>query len=364
MKQIVILIDQLHSVGGIERLVALKANYWSDVFGYSVTLISTEQQNKTFAYPLSKNVSFIDLKIDFDRTSSYFGSRNLFKFLANIWKLKKELRKIQPDFILVASHIPITYCINFFKGKAKTIKEFHFTKFNDPAGLRGKLEDQMYKQYDFLAVLSTEEENFFRSNNTIVLPNPVESQPLLRDKDQEIKKKAIFMGRLAPVKNLEAMIEIWSLFHKKHSDWFLEIYGDYSDPYALSIKAKVESLDLSDTIIFKGRTKDVLQAINTAQIMLLTSHQECFPLVILESLSQGVPVFSFDCPTGPRNILSDGYDGRLIENKNVEEFAIALNKFADSKSTQSHWRENALLTAQKYSIQNIMDLWNTKIFSK
>lgn len=364
MKHIVILVDQLHSIGGIERLVTLKANYWSDIFGYSVTIISTEQRKHSAAYPLSDKVRFVDLAINYDRSKSYFKSKNIFKFLLNIKKLRQELKVIQPDFIIVASHIPVTYCINLIKGSATTIKEFHFSKYNHSEGFKSKIENLLYKTYNYLVVLSPEEQSFHNSSKTVVIANPISISCSAIDKDQNKDNRAIFLGRIAPVKNIEDLIQIWSDFVKKNPDWVLEIYGDDTDEYATSLKNKVTKLQVSNSIFFKGETKDTIAVIKEAKILLLTSHHECFPLVILESLAQAVPVYSYDCPTGPRNILTDGYDGRLVENKNKEQFVTALNAFAENESLQKLLSKNASLTAQKYSLVNIMELWNTKIFKK
>ena len=77
--KIVILVDQLHSHGGIEKLVALKANYWTTVFGHDVTIISTEQNNETLIYELDKKVKFVDLDINYKREISYFSFVNIKK---------------------------------------------------------------------------------------------------------------------------------------------------------------------------------------------------------------------------------------------------------------------------------------------
>ena len=362
MKQIVILVDQIHSVGGIERLVVMKANYWTAVFGYSVTIISTEQRQQPFAYELSDQVRFVDLAINYDRSKSYFKSANIFKFLRNIKKLRHELKVIQPDFIIVASHIPVTYCVNFIKGSAKTIKEFHFSIYNQTDNFKSRIENILYDAYNYLVVLSPEEQSFHNSPKTVVIANPISISSLAIVTNQNKKNEAVFLGRIAPVKNIEDLIQIWSDFIKKNPDWILDIYGDDTNEYAGSLKQKVADLNLSQSIIFKGETKDSAKVLKDAKIVLLTSHHECFPLVILEALAAAVPVFSYDCPTGPRNILTDGFDGRLIENKNKEQFVAALTDFANNESQQKLLSQNAVQTATNYSLSSIMQLWNTKIF--
>src|SRR6478672_4589266 len=175
MKKIVILVDQLHSHGGIERLVALKANYWSTVFNYDVTIIATEQLQQPIIYALSEKVKFIDLAINYHRGKSYFSMENGLKFLSNIRQIQNYIAKEKPDFIDVASHIPITYFLPFLITKAKTIKEFHFTKFErvKQQDAKSKLLNYIEGKYDYLVVLSEEEKQFYTSDNVVVIPNPI-----------------------------------------------------------------------------------------------------------------------------------------------------------------------------------------------
>jgi glycosyltransferase involved in cell wall biosynthesis len=365
MKHIVILVDQLYCHGGIERLVVIKANYWSVVRGYKVTVVGTEQKCNKFAFELSPKVAFIDLEINYNRKISYFSSENLIKFYRNVRYLKRLFRKVQPDFIIVASHIPITYCINFFKGNAVTAKEIHFTQFFRQKNWKSRIERILLSTYDHLIVLSKEEATFCETSNVVVLPNPCQEFP----RDLEIKRpsnkknKALFLGRIATVKNLEDMLLIWSQFVKMNPDWVLEIYGNTDNDYGTEIKTLAKQYSLSHQLVFKEATNTSADAINDCKLMLLTSHEECFPLVILESLALGVPVFAYDCPTGPRNILTHNLDGKLIQNKNIDAFVAALHSFAQNLAVQDAMHKNAFITAQKYTLETIMNSWDTKIFT-
>jgi glycosyltransferase involved in cell wall biosynthesis len=206
MKKIVILVDQLHSHGGIEKLVAIKASYWADVFGFQVTILATEQVGKAIIYPISKKVTFIDLAINYNRSKSYFSIQNLLKLFKNILKVQKILREGKIDFAIVASHIPITYLLPFIPTKTKKIKEFHFSRTIKTGSFSDKFMDYIESKYDSLIVLSDEEKKFFKTNNVIVIPNPL--LPLdhyILKKSSEKENLAIFAGRLAPVKNLEKL---------------------------------------------------------------------------------------------------------------------------------------------------------------
>lgn len=364
MKKIVILVDQLHLHGGIEKLVATKSNYWADVFGYDVTILSTEQNNIPLVYELSKKVKFKDLKINYIRDKSYFSFINLTKFVKNVSKLQHYLWKNKPNFVLVASHIPVTYVVPFLFTKAKTIKEFHFTKFyENHSKLSTKIVDFIESKYNYLAVLSKEEQQFYPSKNTVVIPNPIKVDTEDNFIDNHTKQDiAIAVLRYAPVKNLEKMIEIWNQFHEKHKSWKLHIFGKTDGSYFKKIQQQVIENNLQETIIFKGETNNVRQELKEAKIMLITSHQECFPMVIIEANSSGVPVFSVDCPTGPRNIINHNTDGILIENNNTIEFVNALNDLATNDDLLNILSKNAIINSKKYNLDVIMYLWKEKIF--
>lgn len=365
MKKIVLLVDQLNSHGGIERLVALKANYWATVFEYDVTIISTEQLQKPLIYALSEKVKFIDLAINYNREKSYFSLSNGLKLLSNIIKIQRYILKEKPDFIDVASHIPITYVLPFLYKKSKTIKEFHFTKFDrvKQQDFKSKLLNYIESKYDFLLVLSDEERQFYASNNVVVIPNPIEIDkqiPSIAIADKE--DIAISVVRFAAVKQLDKMIAIWKAFHPNHPTWKLHIFGTIGNDYFKKIEALVIDSNLQDTVIFKGQSNTIQQEIAKAKVVLMTSEQECFPMVILEANSVGVPVISFDSPTGPRNIIHNKTDGILVEFNNCDSFANELSAFTKDENLQQMLSLNAVKNAGNYSVATIMDKWNKLIF--
>ena len=364
MKKIFILIDQLHSHGGIEKLVAEKANYWSDVFGYEVKIISTEQENKPFVYQLSDKVNFQDLNINFHRGISFFHPKNLGKLFGNFLQIKKIIKAEKPDFVLVASHIPMTYLLPFIKTNAKIIKEFHYSKFNQPQNYKENLFNSIEGKYDYLVVLSQEEAGFYKTKNTVVIPNPVKIPSFRIHKILERENLAAAVLRFAPVKQLKKMVNIWERFSKEHPDWKLHLYGAKEGYYYERIQNLVEEKNLKNSILFKGKTNDVATELNNAKLLLMTSEQECFPMVILEAHSCGVPVVSFDAPTGPRNIIHHNEDGILVDNNNEDEFVEILENLALNQEKIQVLSDGALQNSKNYELQKVMNLWKNLIFDK
>lgn len=367
MRKIVVLVDQMHSHGGIEKLVAIKANYWSSVYGYEVTILSTEQGGKPLIYELNKEVVFQDLAIDFDRNKSYFSITNVLKLLKNIVRLQQFIIKKKPDFILVASHIPMTYVLPFLlTGKAKTIKEFHYTKFYDTnQGIKNKVLIFIESKYDYLVVLSKEEQSFYYSKNTVVIPNPIEHE--VNSSLVNLSQRpliAVAVVRFSPVKQLEVMVAAWEQFHKTHPTWELHLYGSIGNDYYKSIFKLVQEKQLEKTILFKCQTNEVSKVLEQSRVLLMTSIQECFPMVILEANAAGVPVISYDCPTGPRNIIHNEEDGFIVAVGDQNAYVSCLEQLAENTSLLNAMGSKAQENASNYMLPKVMNLWNTIIFAK
>ncbi len=364
MKKIVILVDQLHSHGGIEKLVALKANYWSAVFGYEVTIVSTEQNSKPIVYPLSGQVKFHDLGINYAREKSYFSWGNLTKCLKNIFSIQRYIFREKPDFILVASHIPVTYFLPFLFRRAKIGKEFHFTKYerSKNRGFKTKAIDFIESLYDFLVVLSEEEKTFYHTNKAVVIPNPVDTADTVTHDMTQKDTIATAVLRFAPVKQLEKMVTVWRLFVAGNPTWKLHIFGSTGNDYFNKINQLVVEAGLQESVVFKGQSDNIQQELAQAKVLLMTSAQECFPMVILEANSVGVPVISFDCPTGPRNIIHHKKDGILVDYNNCDSFANELDAFAKDQNLQGFLSDNARENAKKYNVDHIMNQWKKLVF--
>ena len=363
MKTVMILVDQFYLHGGIEKLVSIKANYWAEKFGYKVIIVSTEQNNNEKIYHLSDEVEFVDLNINYHRGISFFHPKNLSKLINNFKKIKHAVAVYSPDFILVASHIPMTYLLPFVKTKAKTIKEFHFSKYSHPKNVMASFFQKIEERYNYLVVLSLEERSFYPSNNVKVIPNPVEITPSIQTDIIKLKPNvAAAVLRFAPVKQIDKMVEVWDLFYKNNLDWKLYIYGDISNDYFVKIQQLVKDMKLQETIIFKGKTDNVYQALENVRLLLMTSSNECFPMVILEANACGVPVVSFDSPTGPRNIINDNVDGIVVPLDDISTFATQLDKIANDEYIYNQMALKSIVNSENYQLEKVMNIWKKEIF--
>jgi glycosyltransferase involved in cell wall biosynthesis len=129
-----------------------------------------------------------------------------------------------------------------------------------------------------------------------VIPNPVKIPSFRINEISERENVATAVLRFAPVKQLEKMVTIWERFTEKFPDWKLHLYGAKEGDYYEKIQKLVEEKNLK-ILSYSKEKPMMLPELNNAKLLLMTSEQECFPMVILEAHSCGVPVVSFDAPT-------------------------------------------------------------------
>ncbi|MCF7560775.1 glycosyltransferase family 4 protein [Sabulilitoribacter multivorans] len=362
--KIVFIIDQVYLHGGIERVLSIKANYLSQLDYNQISIITTEQRNKKPCYTFNNNIIFKDLKINYCRSKSYFHPLNLLKSIKHIFRLKKTIKNINPDVVVVCSHSSDTYFVPFINKSIPKIKEFHYSKSieenkRNKHGITLKklffsFTDYVEKKYDKIIILNPDESKYYKSNNTIVIPNPLTFFP---EKVSNLNSKIIISaGRIAPVKGYDKLIDIWANASKKLPEWELHIYGDGNSIYLKQLRDKIGALNLQDTLSLKGSTDNIEAKMLNASIYVMTSHNECFPLVLLEAQACGLPIISFDCPHGPRNIINKD-NGLLIPVSDIHLFANKLVELASESKELQIMGENARKNAYNYSVDKIMAMW-------
>jgi glycosyltransferase involved in cell wall biosynthesis len=105
---------------------------------------------------------------------------------------------------------------------------------------------------------------------------------------------------------------------------------------------------------FSRRFRDVL---DNASLFALASHYEGFGMVLVEAMSRGVPVVSFDCPTGPRHLITDGSDGLLVPDGDIAAMTAALDGLLAEPDRRTRMAEAALRAARAYEPRSVRRRW-------
>lgn len=168
-------------------------------------------------------------------------------------------------------------------------------------------------------------------------------------------KKIITVGRFSEEKGYDMLVEAAKLVLPKYPDWQWELYGtgDTLD----EIRKKIEEYGLEEQLILKGNVKDVYQVYGAYAFLVLPSYREGLPLVLLEAKALGLPMVSFDITTGPREIITDGKDGYLIEPYNMQKMAERMEELMSDKEKRSEFSKNTKNGIEKFEKKQIYNQW-------
>lgn len=355
--KILFLTDQIYLHGGVEKVLSLKANYFAED-GNDVFICTTEQKEKLPVYDFSDKINFVDLSVNYNREKSYFNPQNLKLAFKHYKKLRKYINVLKPDIIISSNYSFDFYFLPFIAPKIPKIKEFHSTQYreNNTNSFKEKfikfLNNSVLKKYHHLVVLNESEKAYFNSHKVTVIPNPVE---IIENKFNPDSKILLAAGRLSPVKNFGELIEIAKEVFTTFDDWQLHIYGDDYCGTKEKLQNKIKKYNLENTVKIFSATQDFSSVLENTGIYVMTSHQECFPMVLLESLGLGIPIVSYNAPHGPQYILAD--KKYLIDYGNRKDFIEKLRILMNSNEIRETYSQNSIKFAEKFTKHEIMKQW-------
>lgn len=363
----------LYFAGGMERVLTMKANYFADHFGYDITIILTDGEDKPIFYPLSDKVKVINLNIGFEElwTCSFIKKIVIYLKKQYLYKkmLKKELMRIRPDITVSMLRREINF-INEIKDGSKKIGEIHINRANfrnfeskDDNLIKklfakvwmNDLTNKLKKLDRFVVLTEKDKEAWVELDNVCVIPNPLSFIPQNFSKLTE--KRVIAVGRYCHEKGYDLLLKAWRIVQNSIADWRLEVYGEGDRS---QYDEMISSLNIDrHRCILHGRSSNIQDEFEKSSLAVCSSKFEGFGLVITEAMSCGLPVVSFDCPWGPRAIIQDGEDGLLVENGNVEKLAEALIMMIQHPEMRSKMAAKAIENVQRFSIEKIAEKWRS-----
>lgn len=360
-------ISGVYNSGGMERVLSNKANYLADIIGYNVSVITTDQQGRKSFFPFSNKIKFYDLAVNYTvdlnhnlllRKISSFSKRSLHKR-----KLSKFLSEENFDIVISMMDDDFYFLYQMEDGSIK-IAEFHFSRFSrlPQNGWKKffsffykKLDAKIAKKYTRFIVLTDEDRSWWKElNNVEVIYNSLANIP---EKQAQLEIKTVTsIGRLTFQKGFDRLIHAWKFVISKNPDWKLNIYG--SGELDSDLKSLILALDLSDSITIFPATKNIETVYLNSSIYVLTSRFEGFGMVLLEAQSYGLPVISFACPCGPKDIIENNYNGILVRDGSILELADGINTLIADDQQRKLMGENARKSViEKFDNNVIMDKW-------
>ena len=347
--------------GGLEAITVAKANLLAEK-GHQVWIITCCDGSPRSPFPLSEKVTIYGI----DFPGRYKFPRNMFHIFFTLKKkLRGLLREINPDIVVSADGVD-KWLIPARKPSWSSVREIHSVHDNrrrttgplfEKLIVRvGELIDyKLIKRYDRIVILTEEDYEAYWKNlaNVCVIPN------FCRFKRGKLSglshKKIIAIGRLSDVKDIPSLLRVVRIVFNKHPDWCLDILGEGEDRPL--IEDLINRYSLKDNVFLRGTQANVQDWIAESSILALTSRYEGFSMVLVEAMTCGLPVVSYACPVGPRDIISDGVDGFLVPPGNEEVFASRLCELIEDEPKRKQMGAAALKKAERFQSDIVISRW-------
>lgn len=370
--KIVYLTPALYMAGGVERVLTLKANYFAEHFGYDITIILTEGKDKPLFYPLSDKVKVVNLNIGFEELWTCSFVKKIFVYLKKQRLYRKlveaELMRLRPDITISLLRREINFLTDIKDG-SKKIGELHVNRANYRNFESGdsnffktifakfwmrNLVSKLKKLDKFVVLTHEDKQSWPELSNISVIPDPLSFVPTCVSTLTE--KRVIAVGRYVYQKGFDLLLQAWSKIEKQNPDWQLAIFGE-GNRAQYELLMNQLGIDASRCHL-NGPTTDIQQEYANSSLFVFSSRFEGFGMVLIEAMACGLPVVSFACPCGPKDIILDGENGLLIENGNVDALVDGLSRLMSDDQLRNSMSQVGLDSVQRFNISKITERWN------
>lgn len=340
--------------GGTERVGSMIASSLAER-GYDVTMLSFWNHGAPF-FPLNE-------KIHIDYLLQPSEGKLHRTYIYTILKLKHYIKEHQFDILIdIDSELALWTSYAVQGTNCKLVSWEHFNYKHTLQDKRRMHALHLVSQRSAKLVVLTKQdydlhkEAGFPENKLICIPNPTPFEKVSPSKKSE--KMVLAVGRLTEQKGFDLLVQSWSIAAKSVPEWSLAIVGSGENELALKQMAKAKQVH---NIEFFPATSHVEEWYDRARVYALSSRYEGFPMVLLEAMSKGLPIVAFDCVTGPRELITDEVNGRLVPDGDVDKFAQCLVETLTDEDRQDRYTKANLKRIKGYSTASITDKWERMI---
>ena len=341
----------INGAGGLERVLSVKASYLAEQYGYEVTILSLNDNYLNLFYTFSDKIKMVSIPV----------TGNPIAYVkAYVKGIKKTVKEIQPDVISVCDDgLKGFFVPTLLKTTIPIIYERHASiALNTNNAIKGKLMHFLMQQqaakFARFVVLTDSNKKEWHTDNVIAISNTLSFYPKITS--ELLSKKVIVVGSHSYNKGYDLLLETWKKVARQNSDWELHIFGKI-DKEQTYLKL-ADKLKITDTVCFHEPVAAIEKEYLNSSIMVLPSRTEGFGMVLIEAMACGVPCVSFDCPSGPRDIIKDKEDGFLVTNGSTVELAEGINKLISDSELRNKMGAKAKENVKRYLPSTILAQWD------
>ena len=380
------LIANAYPAGGTIRTSLNMANMLSDR-GHDVEVVSVHRRRLATSFPVNPEVRMrplVDTSTAGVRRSTWLRPFDDQLQLLERWAASQPSKVIHPgdvrysgfdlisdyellkflrstkDGIIIGTRPGLNLALaRFGRESAIRVGQEHLHLAKHKADLRAAYL-KYYPRLDVFATLTPTDAIDYRTmlgnNGRIIdMPNAApDMQGVRADLDAKI---VVAAGRLTSQKGFDMLIPAFAQVAAKHPDWELRIFGGGDKEAELA--QLIEEHSVGENVKLMGYTRELPQEMGKGSIYVLSSRFEGFPMVLLEAISTGLAPVSFDCPTGPRDIIEHGKDGLLVPYKDVDALAASIIELIEDDTRRKAIGEAAYEKSKQYQTEAIAERWET-----
>lgn len=359
MKNICFLNGDMSRSGGTERVTAIIANELSKTKKFNVYILSISNATNTSFFQL-------DYKVIHNRILKEENINFKKQYLNVVRGIRRYIKQNNIDVLIDVDVIEDLFSIpatRFTKTKLISWEHFHFYE-NNGTKLRDVARKLSAKYSDKIITLTEMDKNNYIENLNVrnkiqCIYNPITKIP--KENCDISSKQILSMGRLTYQKGFDMLCDVANKVLHDNPDWTWVILGEGEDRQL--IEKKIKEYGLEGRLILKGNVSNVDDYYKSSSIFVMTSRFEGLPMTLLEAKSYGLPIVSFDCMTGPSDIVDNNKNGYLIEDDNLNEMEDKINIIISNENVRNEFSCNSKHNIDKFKIDTVIKIW-TKLMEK
>lgn len=361
--KILYITSQISSDGGVQKILSVKTNYFIEKLNYEIAILTVNQQEEELFFKFNKNINLHNIVTNGNKLLQIRQYKN---------QIQNYINQTKPDIIIVCDFGLRAFSLAYIlRTNIPIIFEAHGSKYNElkeynvnlissfTRKLKYWYRNFCAKKFNVFVALSEQSLQEWDLNNGYIIPNAIICDTNLQS--DLSAKKILVISRQSYEKGLDRLLLVWKLISKKHPDWKLEIYG--SKDQDLGLENLIDEYNIKYSISFYKPVKDIQKKYLESSIYLMTSRSEAFPMVLLEAMSFGLPVVAYDCPIGPRAIITNNSNGFLIKDGDEQAFADKVSELIENIELRKIIGTKAKDSMNEYNIDVIMKKWNELFLS-
>ena len=362
---------QIHSTynpGGMERVLLNKVRYFVEEKGWEVVVVTTDQHSRPSFYPFPEGVRMIDLGVNYSDDNGKPFHKKLFGYFRRRLEHRKRLAALleqeRPD-IVDCFYPGESSFVPSLKDGSRKVMELHQSKLfhhqYNRSGLMGLadkvrawMDERLVRRFGRFVVLTEEDAGMWGEMPGIrVIPNAAN---FIAEKYSDCSaKRVIAVGRLDYQKSFDRLIQVWEKVHQQMPDWRLDIFGQ--GEWQEMLQGMIDERGLQETVKLNEPTKNIGQEYSESSMIVMSSHYEGFPMVMIEAMACGLPAVSFDFKCGPKDIIKEGENGLVVKDGDIDGLAKAMMTLMRDDELRKRMGEEAKKVVETFSEAKVMDKW-------